>query len=190
MQTALELAAEHLNRECRWLDLLLQRQVLRLRALCAQAPDKFRGLYIADAEIDALLAEDEDSVVAEQIASLTEQINLLRHENDSCLDESPDLPLALLTNRFGLSQFEGQVLLIALAPELDLRYQTLYAYVQNDVTRKAPTVDLAVKLLCGTREHQWSARAAFSPSAALFRNCLLHLSEDEHDREQGQRPAE
>jgi hypothetical protein len=183
MHTALELAAEHLQRECRWLDVLLQRQVLRSRALRDQAPDKFRGLYIADAEIDELLTEDHDAAAAEQIASLTEQIRILTQENDLCFEESPGLPVAQLRTRFGLSQFEFRILLIALAPELDLRYQTLYAYVQNDVTRKSPTIDLALKLLCNTREEQWSARAVFSTSAVLFRNCLLRLSEESHDRE-------
>src|SRR5215471_1630017 len=144
MPTALNLATEHLERECRWIDLLLHRQVLRLRALRDQAPDKFRGLYIADAEIDALLAGAEDSAAADQIASLTEQIDILEQENAVCLDQSPELPLAKLKTRFVLSPFECHILLIALAPELDLRYQMLYAYVQNDVTRKSPTIDLVL----------------------------------------------
>lgn len=182
MHTALELAAEHLQRECRWLDALLERQVLRLRALRDQAPDKFRGLYIADDEIDELLTESGDPGSA-QIASLTEQIEILRRENDLCLDESSGLPLAELRTRFGLSQFECRILLIALAPELDLRYQTLYAYTQNDVTRKFPTIDLALKLLCNTRGEQWSARVVFSTSGSLFRNSLLRLAEEGYERE-------
>jgi hypothetical protein len=183
MHTAFELASEHLHRECRWLDLLLERQVLRLRAVRDQAPDRFRGLYIADAEIDDLLAQADDPAAAKAIDTLVEQIRAVRQQNDLYLRESIDLPLARLQARFKLSHFECQVLLIALAPELDLRYQTLFAYVQNDVTRKAPTVDLAVKLLCSTREEQWGARPVFSANASLFRNCLLRFSEENYDRE-------
>jgi MoxR-like ATPase len=183
MQSALQFAAEQLNWECRWLDLLLERQVLRLRALRDQAPDKFRGLYIADAEVDALLAAGEGPISAEQIASFTRRITTLERENALRLEQSPELPLAQIKARFGLSQFECRILMIALAPELDLRYQTLYAYVQNDVTRKAPTVDLLLKLLCADREEQWAARAAFSTNATLLRNCLLHLIEDDHERQ-------
>jgi MoxR-like ATPase len=183
MQSALHLAAEYLERECRWLDLLLERQVLRQRGLRDQAPDKYRGLYIADAEIDVLLAGEEDPSAAAQIASLTGRIAELERENALCLEQSTELRLAQIKTRFGLSRFECQVLIIAVAPELDVRYQTLYAYVQNDVTQKAPTVDLVLKLLCGGREEQWAARGLFSSKARLFRHCLLRLYEDDRERQ-------
>ena len=44
------------------------------------------------------------------------------------------------------------VLLICLASELDLRYERLYAYLQDDVTRKQPSVDLVLNLLCPSFE--------------------------------------
>jgi Cdc6-like AAA superfamily ATPase len=183
MQSGEQLAAEHLERECRWIDLLLHRQVLRTRALRDQAPDRFRGLYIADAQVDELLAEADDTPTAEKVALLTGEINAQREANDACLVESPHLPLALLRKRFGLSRREVQILLIALAPELDLRFMTLYAYTQNDVTRKIPTIDLTLKLLCDTREEQWSARTAFSVEAALFSNALVWMVEEPQEKE-------
>src|SRR5712691_11054713 len=105
MQLAADNAAGHLHRECQWLDLLLQRQVLRLRTLRDQAADKFRGLYIADAEVDTLLA-DADDAAAQTIAALEQQIMVLEEENDRYLDDSPNLPLAQLRTRFDLSQLE------------------------------------------------------------------------------------
>jgi hypothetical protein len=182
MHLTADTVAGYLHRECQWLDLLLQRQVLRLRKLRDQVDDKFRGLYIADAEVDELLCESDDSADP-PIAGLEMQIDLLECENDDRLAESPDLPLAQLMRRCGLSHFECRVLLIALGPELDLRFQTLYAYVQNDMTRKAPCVDLALKLLCATREEQWAARQVFNSSAPLFRNALLLLVDDDRGRE-------
>ena len=41
-------------------------------------------------------------------------------------------------------------LLIALAPEIDPRYERLYAYLQDDVTRKRPSIDLTLNLLPAT----------------------------------------
>ncbi|ABG51415.1 AAA ATPase [Trichodesmium erythraeum IMS101] len=35
-------------------------------------------------------------------------------------------------------------MLIALAPEIDLRYDRLYAYLQDDFTSKGSSVDLAL----------------------------------------------
>ena len=49
-------AAEHLAFELSRLELLLERQVLRLRAAHLLSDDPFRGLYIPDGQVDALLA--------------------------------------------------------------------------------------------------------------------------------------
>ena len=174
---------EQLTRECRWLELLLRRQVLRLRALRAQCPEEFRGLCIADGEVDLLLADSDDPSTAEEAVLLARESAGVAEEIQRHAPASPELPLQQLRGRFELSALELRVFVIALAPELDLRFQRLYAYAQNDVTRKAPTVDLALKLLCPTREEQWEARTMFSPQAPLFRHALLQLSPDEHGRE-------
>jgi DNA polymerase III delta prime subunit len=166
-----------LQKQCAWVELLLQRQVLRLRRLRDRADDRFRGLYIADAEIDELLSPGEASSSA-AISNLSFQIDLLEADMEEQLATSPGLPLARLMKRVGPSPLECRILALAVAPDLDLRFQTLLAYVQNDVTRKAPTVDLALKVLCATREEQWSARTIFSPRAPLFLEALLSLEED------------
>jgi len=57
-------------------------------------------------------------------------------------------PFTEIQQAFGLSPFDLDVLLIAIAVEIDLRYQRLFAYLQDDVTRKRPSVDLALNLLC------------------------------------------
>jgi hypothetical protein len=47
--------SEHLLAELEILDLALRRQVLRLRAANQLTEDEYRGLYIADAQVDALI---------------------------------------------------------------------------------------------------------------------------------------
>ena len=39
---------------------------------------------------------------------------------------------------------------IALAPELDRQYVRIYAILQDDMSKKRPTVELALNLLCST----------------------------------------
>ena len=51
--------------------------------------------------------------------------------------------------------------MLAVAPEIDLKYETLFAYLNNDITRKWPTFDLALRT---------SAAAARQPEV---RRCLL-----------------
>src|SRR5262249_51091010 len=55
-------------------------------------------------------------------------------------------PFDLLQQWFALSDFDLDAVVIALAPELDLRYERLYGYLQDDVTRRGPTVDLVLNL--------------------------------------------
>ena len=49
--------------------------------------------------------------------------------------------------RHALSDIDLAVLLITLAPDLDLKYEKIYGYLQDDLTRKRATPDLAANLL-------------------------------------------
>jgi AAA+ superfamily predicted ATPase len=86
--------------------------------------------------------------------------------------------LAWLAQAFDLSPFDVDLILIALAPELDLRYERLYAYLQDDVTRKRPSVDLALNLLCPDAVAKLDRRAHFATDAPLIWHGLLHLIPD------------
>ena len=71
---------------------------------------------------------------------------------------------------------------MAAAVDLDLRYQTVYGYVQNDVTKKRPTVDLALQLFCASFGDRIARYPVFDPAAPLFRDNLLDLVDDPQDR--------
>ena len=67
---------------------------------------------------------------------------------------------AWLRREYGLSDLDLDVVLVALGPEVDLRYERLYGYLQDDVTRRRPTVDLVLDLLARTRADRLAARRA------------------------------
>ena len=94
--------------------------------------------------------------------------------------ESPG-PLGRMKGRFGLSDFDLDALLVACAPEIDLRYQRLYAYLQDDVSRKRPTVDLVLNLLCADAFSKVEARRRFWPDAPLVAGRLVELSGGESE---------
>ena len=79
------------------------------------------------------------------------------------------LRLPRVASLFGLNPFETDVVLICLAAELDVKYERLYAYVQDDATRRAPGVDFVLNLLCRAPEERTAARSAFLSSSRLFR---------------------
>src|SRR5207248_7653458 len=101
------------------------------------------------------------------------------------LSRQKDIYLALpsLARLFELSPAEVEILLIALAPELEPRYETLYAYLQDDVTRKHPSVDLALNLICRTEREKLFARRYLAPGGPLLHFRLLELHEESHDRQ-------
>ena len=180
-------ARAHLDAELALLDARLHRQVLRLRAARLMTEDQFRGLYIPDEQVDALLRADGNHDEDPTAAALTHAIETLRGAIDLrcelAMREGIALPLLALAQHCGLDRFELELLLVAAAPEIDLRYQTLYAYAQNDVTRRAPAIDLALQLLCETRDERLERRAAFRPDAPLLRDRLLRLGEDSQEKD-------
>ena len=150
----------------------LSRLDLRLRlvvegqreALAERAKDPFRGLYISDADVDEILGDSPEQVLTEQIYATPVSAAAPR--------------LGRIARLFNLDEFEQEVLLIALAPEVDLRYERLYGYLQDDVTRRRPTVDLMPRLLTNTLEESARARFALGPQGRLIREGLLLPTDD------------
>jgi ATP-dependent 26S proteasome regulatory subunit len=177
---------QHLLDALHRLDVLLELRVLKFRQQHQLAqPREFRGLYIADEEIAAALqspatAAGEHSMSTQdaqleqelrrRLAELSQQIY---DKTAASLRHGTVLYLPLLANIFELSALEIDTLVICLAPEVDLKYEKLYAYLQDDITRKRPTVRLVLDVLCRSFAEEVAARPYFSPQAALFRYQLL-----------------
>ena len=135
--------------------------------------DRFRGLHIGPEEIERLLAREPGAPALRIDAAGTAE--------DLGPDEFERTPqLAWLAAAYDLSQFDLDVLLIALAPELDLRYERLYAYLQDDVTRRRPSVDLALNLLCPSAEIKIERRARFAAESPLLQRGIIHLLPDQN----------
>ncbi|HDD24021.1 MAG TPA: ATP-binding protein [Chloroflexi bacterium] len=177
---------QHILAELERIDLLIQVQVERARQV--QASDaEFQGLYIPEQEVDALLAQPIGiprwaTVLPSFSLEVRTALDRLAEESARCKKKSAmqgiTLRLEELARLFQLNQFDIDVLLICLAPDLDLRYERLYAYLQDDVTKKRPSVDLVLNLLCSSFEEKLRARPRFESDASLLRHHLLHLFDD------------
>ncbi|MFD4762075.1 AAA family ATPase [Streptomyces sp. NPDC058439] len=82
-----------------------------------------------------------------------------------------------LARRFGLSPLDLDLLLVAVAPDLDARFERLYGYLNDDLTRRRPTVGLALEL-CGLAGAA-SARFRLAPGAPLIAGGLVEVTEPE-----------
>ncbi|WP_059255056.1 ATP-binding protein [Streptomyces reticuli] len=85
--------------------------------------------------------------------------------------------LAGLAGRFGLSSLDMDLLLVAVAPDLDARFERLYGYLNDDLTRRRPTVGLALEL-CGLAGAA-PGRFRLAPSAPLVAGGLVEVTEPE-----------
>ena len=139
-----------------------------LRALLAgcvhedgDGPDPFRGLHLSEAHVAAVLArpagEPRLPGAAEPVAA-----------------GLAALPAgALLARLHDLDTFELAVVALALAPEVDERFGTAVAWLQDDVGRRRPTPSLALQLFCSSRAEVTVQRAAFGSGAPLRRHRVL-----------------
>ncbi len=152
-----------------WLDGLLREEVRRLRAAHATPIDEFHGLYIGGSRVDQLL-DDIPAISNTSIESIDESLSGYSVVL-SRLAEEPSW--SRVCNVLELTEFEIFVLLLALAPEIDLKYETVYGYLNNDVARKWPTNDLALRLWTVVSAEGESPRASFGPNAALFKAGVL-----------------
>jgi SpoVK/Ycf46/Vps4 family AAA+-type ATPase len=181
---------QHLLAELTRIDLLVRLRVLQLRQVDPHPDDEFRGLYISEEEVDALLATPTGATSwtlagkqpSQQIYSLRETLDRLTAQiavrGKDSLQAGVELRLERVVSLFSLSPLERDALLICLAPEVDLKYERLYAYLQNDVTRKRPSVGLVLNLLCPAFEDRLVARQMFAADAPLHHFRILHLAAD------------
>jgi hypothetical protein len=181
---------EHMQAELEWLRLVLHREILRLKAANLLSSDPFRGLYLADEQVDAILSQWHSAAGRPQgaaLAEMSERASMLRAGIDeqiaACAEAGILPPLFRLAQMFDLTPFECHVLIAALAVELDLRFEVLYSWARNDVTRKRPSVDLALKLFCESSDEQFRARESLRRESPLFRHQLLRTNEDQHERD-------
>ncbi|MCP4663259.1 MAG: ATP-binding protein, partial [bacterium] len=172
---------EHFDEELGKLDLVIGLRVAALRSRpSAEAEETVsRHLHVSHREVDLLLAPaaEAGSVAAEEEA-LEARTNRIARRVSASAEQGVDLTLPRLARLFALSPFELGAVVICLAPELDRKYDRLYAYLQDDVTRKKPSVDLVLELLCPSRFERWRVRALFADHAPLLRAGILETTGD------------
>jgi len=178
---------EHLNDVLRWLDTLIQLRTTTLTLQNQEIPESqtARTVYISPEEVKWLLMQDAMSLAENDMTrELRSELARLTNEIDNRVQYSLQagvlLSLPQLGRLFGLSAFEMKAIVICLAPELNRKYDRLYAFLQDDITCKRPSVDLVLSLLCETQAERWNAFRFFSESAPLRRAALLQIVEDPH----------
>lgn len=127
--------------------------------------DEFRGLYLTAENVARLLDEDGVRGFPEPMAG-----------DAGHPTAGGDSRLTSLEADFGLTALDIEILLITLVPDLDDRFEAFYGYLNDDVTRRRPSIGLALGL-CGLSPADAVARGRLAARAPLRHTGLL-LAED------------
>jgi hypothetical protein len=148
---------------------LFRLEVGRMReAGIAVGEDEFRGLYTSDDEADRLLrADDEDADADDDAAAIRAELARFAAADSGRFGR--------LARTAGLDAFEAGCVLVCLASEVDLGMERLVGYVQDDVTKRRPRVDLALRLMAGAGA---TGAGAFDPGSRLQRWRLITLHDE------------
>jgi len=186
-----EASLRHLHAELARIDARIRREIRRWQLAGQDPGDSFRGLHLSDAEAGLLserpfgaswgqmaaLPPGEAEAFAQADVQAARQVQRLAK---AARQDGQVVRLERLATAFSLDRFDLDALLICLAPALDLRYERLYAYLQDDVTRKRPTVSLVLNLVVGSlgAEERLPLLLRFAGDAPLFKYHLLDRASD------------
>lgn len=194
-ETSAGLDLQYVHARLRRIDALVQREVRRWQLAGQNPADDFRGLYLSDAQATALSERDIGTswgqtvqLPSEEAQAYREAVRAAEQRAQAVMREAERrgqrLRLRRLASVFSLGRFAVDALLVCLAPHLDLRYETIYGYLQDDVTRTHPSVNLILNLLCPPGAPRLQRLPHFFDEAPLFHHYLLR-----HGPNSDQRPS-
>ena len=164
----------HLRRRLALVEAAVRAAVELRRQADPGADDPFRGLYLAEEQVDRLLGAVPARPAAIPAAATAE----VEAAADRAERAGAELRLRRLARGFGLDPLDLDLLLVALAPDLDPRFERLYAYLNDDVTRRRAQVGLALEL-CGADPTDAAARRRLGRGGALVAGGLVEVEEPE-----------
>ncbi len=163
--------AAHLEDEFRRLDLPLR--------LCVQETGGGDGVLgagssLSQATVTELLTTDdqhEESVETEYERQISDRVHDSAEQITRRIEESREagveLRFASFTERFDLSRRERDVLVLALAPEVDERYGAVYSYLRDGRANRRPTVGIVRRVLARGYDERFGSVSVLSADSPL-----------------------
>jgi adenylate kinase family enzyme len=162
-------------------DLLLKRQLAHGRA---HKPADILGFAaISENEVERLLDGPAAPDTSElDLRPINDALRWLELQIDDRVEQSQAhgmrLPIVELAIRFALAPSEIDILFACLAVELDRRYERVYGFLHNDMSRRLASPGLAISLYSEGIEEQLGARALLNARAPLRHYRLIEVVDD------------
>lgn len=143
----------------------------------------FRGLVVSDAEAARLLMTPTAAGGGDGEGAASDRGRQRVADAEAALaarrarPENRDLPIATMVRRFNLDSVERLAIVACFAVEYDPRYEKLFGYLHDDITRRRPSPDLVLDLAGLTGSARLAAMRAFAADGPLFRSGLVRAAE-------------
>ncbi|MGV9712386.1 ATP-binding protein [Gordonia sp. NPDC003424] len=145
--------------------------VAHRRSVDPTPDDPFRGLYVGEATVDSLLAP-----TADPAATPDARRGEIEEAADAAEADGGEIRLRRLARSASLSDLDVEILVIAMLPEVDGRWERLYGYLNDDVSRRRATPALALAL-AGMSTWAADARARMAPTGPLVELGLVRIED-------------
>ena len=137
--------------------------------------DPFRGLYITEEDVDRLLPpRSPEPVPAPDEAAWS----AVEKDCDQAEQGGTRSRLRALQESFDLTDLDVEILVTAMLPDLDARFERLYGYLNDDVSRRRATIGLALEI-AGVSPTSALARGRLAPGSPLCGHHLVTIEEPE-----------
>jgi len=183
-----DISFNHLQLEFARLDVLLHQQMQMVDHLSqalneADATNAANRLYLSAAQMDLMMKRPFGAAYTpsdEMVADYKALRNTAENEISAVLayanDNEEPLRLQQLAVTMGLSRFELDCFLLAMAPQIDARFGSLYAFLQDDMNRKRPSLSMILDVLANLEPSRLQYLTYFRPDAPLLRHKLVQLT--------------
>ena len=180
----LEYSHNHLHADLARVDVLLQKVIADIDS-SRNRDEQMVGLVISPGEIGHLFGEQPSGNSDQTFAAFGDLYLQAQASVEAAMqaaDEQGLTPRLLqLANAFELSPFEYDAFLICLAPSLDLRYERVFGYIQDDVTLRRPTVSMILQVLMGDFDERLRFLPTFLKNNRLIHNRLVRMTGEKDD---------
>ena len=182
----------YLQTSLKRIDIILRYAVRRAQTAGFSTDNEFQGLYVTETELDRYLSLPPgaglwdiagasfsvDDGTQQELLAIDQ--SLLQIQNEAYQSNTP-IRLLELAETFDLSEDDMALLLVSLAPTLDRRYERMYGFLQDDITKRRPTINLVINLFGADWNQRVRLLQRLTDESPLIKHAIISIVNDTAD---------
>lgn len=184
-----DLEYEYLAAVFGYLDALLEEKMLRFQLAGQDPKDRFRGLYLKDADALNTLKLGFGNEWGSEVELPADPAKIIAKMKERALNEKERVEstitprLLRIKHLFALSEFEWWSFILIAAPAFDLRYERVFGYLQDNVNETHASLDLIIDLFKADKRELGEVWGLLDEGSNL-RQAKLAAPDDVDDKKQ------